>query len=73
MSTATDMRDAYLAAELAVLAGQSYRLGERQLTLANLPEIQAGRQEWERRVAAETASVRGDCGFAVADFSGRCR
>ena len=53
MSTATEMRDAYLAAELAVLAGQSYRLGERQLTLANLPEIQAGRAEWERRVAAE--------------------
>lgn len=73
MSTATEMRDAYLAAELAVLAGQSYRLGERQLTLANLPEIQAGRAEWERRVAAEAASARGDCGFAVADFAGRCR
>ncbi len=74
MSTATDMLDAYIAAEKAVLKGLSYRTPDgRQLTRANLPEIIAGRQDWERRVANEraVASGRGE-GYAVADFGG-CR
>ncbi len=62
----------YLAAETAVLKGQSYRFGERQLTRADLVEIRAGRQEWERKVAAEQAAAAGRSpGIAIADFSGQ--
>jgi hypothetical protein len=70
MSTATDMRDAYLAAEKALLLGQSYRFGDRMLTMANLPEIQKGRLEWERRANAEASAAAGASSprFSVADF-----
>lgn len=59
MSNATDMLAAYQNAELALLQGQSYRFGDRQITMVNLPEIQAGRREWERRVSAEQATTAG--------------
>ena len=72
MSQATEMLDAYIAAEKAVLMGQSYRMGERQLTRSNLAEIVAGRKEWERKVALESAAAAGRCGYAVADFSQGC-
>jgi hypothetical protein len=39
----------YLAAESAVLAGQSYELNGRKLTRANLAEIQSGIAIWDRR------------------------
>ncbi len=72
MSTATEMLGLYLAAEAAVLKGQSFRLGERYLTRADLDQIIAGRREWERRVAAEAATAAGGtAGVAIADFSGR--
>jgi hypothetical protein len=65
------MRDAYLAAELAVTKGQSYRLGTRDLTLADLGEIRLGRAEWERRANAEQASSAGmNPLYSLADFSG---
>ena len=73
MSTATDMRDAYRAAELAVLKGLSYRIGDLQLTRADLAQIREGRMEWERRAAAEQAASIGRAGPAIADFGGRCR
>jgi hypothetical protein len=53
MSTATDMRDKYIAAEAAILGGQSYRWGDRQLTRADLSMVQTGRREWERKANAE--------------------
>lgn len=40
---------AYLAAETAVLAGQSYSINGRTLTRANLNEIQQGIQIWDQR------------------------
>lgn len=66
------MRDAYVAAELAVLKGQSFRFGDRQLTRANLPEIIAGRKEWEQRVSTEAAKAAGQGPLSTygADFSG---
>lgn len=67
MSTATDMRDAYIAAEQAILAGQVFTWGDRTLTRANLAEVRAGRAEWERKAAAES---RGGFGYSLADFSG---
>lgn len=68
MSTATDMRDKYLAAEVAILGGQSYKWGDRQLTRADLAQIQIGRREWERKAAAEAQG--GVVGVKLANFSG---
>lgn len=73
MSEATDMLAAYKAAELAVLKGLSYRIGDLQLTRANLVEIIAGRNEWQRKVNIENASAagqRGPLSVHVSDFSG---
>jgi hypothetical protein len=75
MSTATTMRDLYIAAETAVLLGQSFEIAGRKLSRADLAEIRKGRAEWEQRVRDETAVAAGRKGplrFAVADFnSGR--
>ncbi len=40
---------AYLAAETAVLGGQSYEINGRKLTRANLAEIQQGIKTWNQR------------------------
>jgi hypothetical protein len=42
--------DAYLAAEIQVLAGQSYEIAGRRLTRANLSEIRAGIEAWNDRL-----------------------
>ena len=71
MSTATDMRDAYIQAELEIVQnGQTNRIGERLLTTADLAMVRAGRKEWERRVAQEdrAASGRGRLGYSVGRF-----
>lgn len=39
----------YLAAETAVLSGQSYEINGRRVTRANLAEIQAGIKIWNER------------------------
>lgn len=73
MSDATDMLAAYTKAELALLKGQTYKFGDRQLTLVNLPEVQSGRREWERRVANEKATAAGFStgpGVRLASFGG---
>lgn len=41
----------YLAAETAVLSGQSYEIAGRKLTRANLAEIQQGIDAWNRRAS----------------------
>jgi hypothetical protein len=74
MSTATTMRDLYIAAETAVLSGQSFEFNGRRLTRADLAEIRDGRREWEQRCqdeAAAAAGRRGPLRYSVADFSGR--
>lgn len=68
MATSQEMLDFYVAAEVAVLQGQRFRFGERDLTRADLAEIRAGRREWQRAVNAETRS--GSARFATADFGG---
>lgn len=73
MSTATDMRDKYLAAEVAILGGQSYRWGDRQLNRADLAMVQAGRREWERKALAEARAATGQQsgpGVRYANLSG---
>lgn len=70
MSTATDRLDAYLAAETAVLKGQSFSLAGRALTLANLSEIRKGIAELRREVQGEVMTTAGRDGrYTVADFS----
>jgi len=69
MKTAQEMLDLYLAAEQAVLLGQSVRFGERQLTRADLAEIRNGRKEWQAFVD-RAASGGGRARWASADFGG---
>lgn len=69
MSTASDMVNLYIAAERAVLQGQSYTIANRTLTRANLAEIRAGRKEWEAKYRQEqSASSGGSSLYSVADF-----
>lgn len=42
--------DAYLAAETAVLTGQSYEIAGRKLSRADLDSIQTGIKTWNARV-----------------------
>lgn len=74
MTTATDKLAEYLAAESAVLLGKEATIGDRKLRLEDLPQIRAGRQEWERRVAQESAKASGvprigGLTYSVADLS----
>lgn len=77
MSIATTTLQLYQSAEAAILKGQSYRFGERELTMADLVAIQKGRREWEQRVAAELSAQAGrpqassSLGFATVNFG--CR
>jgi hypothetical protein len=68
MSTATQMRDLYIAAEKAVLRGQSFSMGGRTLTMADLEKIRAGRKEWEARVADEASGRQGPLRYSVGHF-----
>lgn len=62
------MLNLYIEAEIAVLGGQSFRMGERQLTRADLEQIKAGRREWQ--AAVDALARRGRPRFANADFGG---
>lgn len=76
MTTATDMLAAYLQAEAAILAGKEFTWSDgRRLRREDLAEIRKGRQEWENRVAGESAAAAGaptigGRSFTVADLSG---
>lgn len=61
----------YIAAETAILSGQSVRFNERMLTRANLIEVQNGRKEWQRIVDAETRIAAGGSStrYQTPDFS----
>lgn len=50
---------AYLAAETAVLSGQSYELAGRRLTRADLESIQAGITTWDKRVKELSSRASG--------------
>jgi hypothetical protein len=51
--------NAYLAAEIAVLAGQSYTIAGRSLNRADLGAIQTGLQLWSDRLRDLTHQARG--------------
>lgn len=59
LAQAQTMLERYLAAEAAVLSGQSYEIAGRKLTRADLAEIRAGRDDWERRVVTLSSSAAG--------------
>ena len=50
LATAQIQLTAYLAAETAVLTGQSYEIAGRKLTRADLEMIQKGVETWNARV-----------------------
>ena len=51
--------DAYLAAETAVLTGQSYEIAGRKLTRADLDSIQKGIELWNSRLVTLNNQARG--------------
>lgn len=65
---AQEMLDKYLEAETAILLGKTTIFNGRTHTMAELPQIQAGRREWERRVNAQRAAAQGSPGYALAEF-----
>lgn len=75
MTTTTAMLAKYMTAEAAILEGKEVRFGDRTLRMEDLSEVRAGRQEWERRAAAEAnlAAGRptfGGLSFSLANFRG---
>ncbi|QBI05223.1 hypothetical protein EYF70_22555 [Pseudoduganella albidiflava] len=63
----------YLAAETAILEGKEVKFADRTLRMEDLAFVQAGRREWEARVAAETPAAKaapkfGGLRFSVARF-----
>lgn len=59
LNRAKERLNAYYEAELKVLSGQSYRMGNRTLTRANLGEIQQAIENLENLVAELEAQVAG--------------
>lgn len=51
--------DAWVAADLACASGQSYTIGDRQLTRANLPDIRDQIAFWQRTVDQLTVAAAG--------------
>ncbi len=73
MTVATEMVAKYLDAEANLLLGKSVSFAGRTLAIEDLGEIRKGRQEWERRAAAEQSRgpAVGGLGYSVARFDGR--
>ncbi len=59
LETAKKHLEAWLKAELAVSTGQSYKIGSRQLTRADLAEIRKQIMFWQKEVAKLEAKARG--------------
>lgn len=55
-----DRLTAYYQAELAILAGQEYRIGSRSLRRADLPEVRKAIAELERQVQLLEDQVAGN-------------
>ena len=57
---------AYIAAEAKILAGQSYRIGDRAVTRADLQWVQAGIKECQAQIRElDPSQGRPRVGFAV--------
>lgn len=71
MSDTQARLDLYLAAEARVLSGQTVRLGERQITYADLAEIRKAIAQLRGELAAELAPgpARGSLRYSTAVFN----
>lgn len=56
LAQAQTQLDAYLAAEIAVLKNQSYKVGTREFTRADLKDILDGIERWSAKVEALSSS-----------------
>lgn len=54
MSTASVLLTAYEAAITAVLSAQSYTINNRSVTMADLSDLEKGRDKYKKEVARET-------------------
>lgn len=71
MATQTETRlQAYIDAEAKILAGQSVRMGDRELRRADLSEIRDEIRRLKREVTAEANAASGRSQFARADLGG---
>lgn len=68
MITTADLLQLYIDAEAKILAGQSVRFGDRQITRADLSEVRKERIRLQALLASENAGGR--TRFGQADFSG---
>ncbi len=69
MTTAQQMVDYYTEAEIAALEGRSFMFNGRQVSTQDLTQIRSGRQEWERKLAAQQAAASGGHpGIAYTEF-----
>ena len=59
LNQAQTQLNAYLAAETAVLTGQSYEIAGRKLSRADLDSIQTGITTWNARVVTLTNQAAG--------------
>jgi hypothetical protein len=59
LEQAQTMLDTYIAAEVAVLGGQSYKIAGRELTRADLRWVKEGREEWNGHVRRLSGLQRG--------------
>lgn len=59
LAQVTVLRDAWYAAVQALATGQSYSIGGRSLTRANLSQASAELDKWERQVERLTAGRTG--------------
>lgn len=59
MSVAKEMYALYIDAEKKILKGQSIKMGERLLTMADLSQVTKEREKWERKVNTENNKGRG--------------
>lgn len=66
------MLDAYMQAELDLLAGKETSINGRRLALEDLDKIRKGRWEWERRAAAEDGAQKGGLRFVTGRFRRGC-
>lgn len=58
-TTAQQMVDYYVAAEIAALEGRMFMFNGRQVMSQDLTQIRKGRRDWEAKLAAEKAAASG--------------
>lgn len=59
LERAKQMLDRWLEAEIAVTTGQSYKIGTRSLTRADMKAIRAAQQFWQNEIAKIESGRRG--------------